>query len=206
MKEAKKIPSMDELKEAIKEAVKNAVKELFKINEDFYFLVLVTPGEAHAPALSAGSTEGLQRTVKKYEEEYEADPDDPDLLTLKWSIADSPYDCWGYEEYFKDVEALFDLRPCIDEFIDIKRKDKARQKEMDEKWEIEHALRMEAMFLAMKELDEEDVFERKTKRKHLFINVAPEWLNVRRTALLLNNDEALKQIIQDDALEADGVE
>ncbi|MCL1992648.1 MAG: DUF4303 domain-containing protein [Spirochaetes bacterium] len=202
-----KVPTAGELKDAIKKAVTNAVRDLFKIEEDFYFLVLFTSGEAHPPALSAGSVEGLERVVKKYVEEYGHDPDEPNLKAdLKWSFADSPYDCWEYEKYFAEVQALFDLRPQIDEFIDITTKDKAREEELSRKWAEEYDLRLGAMVQALAELDAEDVFERKTKRKHLFLNVAPEHLNVRRTALLLNAGEALKQAIEDDALEPDDVE
>ena len=194
-----KIPSMDELKIAIKEAVKNAVKELFKINENFYYLVLTTSGEAHPPTLSAGSSEGLERTVKKYVEEYGYDPHEPDLaLSLKWSFADTPYDCFGYEEYFrdKDIERLFYLRPSVDDCIS--------GKITQEEWDNEYDLRLKAMILALKELDEENVFERKEKRKHLFLNVAPEYLNLREFAQILNEGEALKEVIEDNALEDDG--
>jgi len=182
------IPSMGELKIAIKIAVKNAVTELFKINENFYYLVLITTGEAHPPYLSAGSTEGLEKAYKKYLEDYGYTPDNLKPNDLKWSFADSPYVFFG-EKYFNDVERLFYSRPLMD------------YKSTTEEWNNEYNFRLEAMELALKELDEENVFERKDKRKHLFINVAPDYLNVKNIALRLNNDEALKQVLEDDALE-----
>jgi hypothetical protein len=193
------IPSMDELKIAIKEAVKNTVKELFEINEDFYFLVLVTTGQASPPYLSAVSIEGLKRVVNKYVEEYRYDPNDSDLeISLKWSFADSPYVLFGCEKYFKDVESLFYLRPSLQDRLDGKMTEK--------EWLTEYDLRLEIMLLALKELDEEDVFERSKKRKNCFLNVSPECLNVKRTAFILNNSEIVNQVIKDGGLEEDGVE
>ena len=186
-----KNPSMDELKIAIKIAIKNAVKELFKINENFYYLVLITTGEAHTPYLAAGSTEGLEKAYIKYLEDYGYNPDNIKPSDLKWSFADSPHVIYG-EKYFNDVETLFDLRPLMD------------YKNIEE-WNNEYNFRLKAMELALKELDEENVFERKDKRKHLFINVAPDYLNVKNIALRLNKNEALKQIMEDDALEDDDV-
>jgi len=188
-----KIPSMDELKEAIKIAVRNAVKELFKINENFYYLVLITTGAADFLYLSAGSTEGLEKILKQYVEKYGYNPNNPTLKpSLKWSYADTPYNGFGYEKYFKDVESLFSLRPQMSDFDDLDLEEDI----IDEKCSEEYNLRLKAMELALKELDEEDVFERKGKRKHLLINVSPDYINT--TMLLrLNDAEALKEILTD---------
>ncbi|MCL2378421.1 MAG: DUF4303 domain-containing protein [Defluviitaleaceae bacterium] len=187
------IPSIDELKNAIKDAMRNAVKDLFEINEDFYYLVLATTGEARHPYLCACSYEGLEQTVKKYVDDYGYDYTPQLKADLKWSSADSPYAYFRWDEYFKgkDVETLFYKRPHIDDLT------------MDE-WLEEYELRISAMVAALKELDEEDVFQRKGIRKHMLINVAPNHLNIDETAFLLNNPEALKQALADNALEKDG--
>jgi hypothetical protein len=55
------------------------------------------------------------------------------------------------------------------------------------------------MEAAMKELDEEDIFERKNKRKNMVINVEvmpPSYENTER-ALRLNKKEILKEIMEE---------
>jgi hypothetical protein len=157
----------NELKNELKKAVKNAVSSLFEKNEDFYFLVLVTDEEAHSPILSAWSKE-------KYQE-----IDDKDI---KWSYADSPYFNYG-DIFFREVDILFSQRPQMDLLMS------------EKEWVDEFNFRLYLMEIAMKELDEEDFFERKSKRKDLIINVEvmpPSFANTER-ALRLNSKETLKE-------------
>jgi hypothetical protein len=94
------ILSSNELKQAIKEAVKKSVEDLFKINENFYWLVLITTEEAHPPLLSAWSFEALNK--------YNND------INKKWSYYESPYFNYG-QKYFLKANKLFNLRPVMDE-------------------------------------------------------------------------------------------
>ena len=189
----KNIASFDEIKSEIKKATKAAVKELFVIDEDFYYLVLAMPADARfAPYLCACSTEGLTQTVKKYIEEYGYDPNEPGLEdSLRWSSADSPYAYFGNEKYFKDLQDLYIRRWT------------AVEDDNPDTWEREWLLHSKAIILALKELDNENVFERKNKRKHLLINVAPDHLNVKSTAYILNDKELFEKAIDDNILEDD---
>jgi hypothetical protein len=165
------ISSENELKQEIKDAVQKSVNDLFNINENFYYVVLVTTGEAHSPILSAWSTEALN----KYND-----------IDIKWSYADSPYFNYG-KEYFEKVNRLFSLRPLMNENM------------TENEWNEEYNLRLNAMENAMKELDDENIFERKDKRKNMIINVEvmpPDYENTER-ALRLNNKEILKEILDE---------
>jgi hypothetical protein len=179
-----KNPTFDEIKNAIKKATKAAVGDLFEIDEDFYYLVLATSGDARlTPYLCACSTEGLAQTVSKHIEKYGNEEGLEE--SLRWSSADSPYALFRFDEYFKDLENLYFLRQSnVDD---------------DDDW----IFYSKAMILALKELDIEDVFERKTKRKNLLINIAPDHLNLKSTAFILNDTESLQKAIEDNVLEDD---
>ncbi|MHC6204295.1 DUF4303 domain-containing protein [Breznakiellaceae bacterium SP9] len=166
-----KIPSSGELKSEIKDAVKNTVNDLFKINENFYYLVLITTEEGLPPILSAWSVEAFE----KYNDNH-----------IKWSYADSPYYNYG-GKYFNKVNELFRLRPLMNE------------KMTNEEWNDEFNIRIAAMELALKELDEENIFERQNKNKNMVINVEvipPNYENTKR-ALRLNKKEILKEIMEE---------
>jgi hypothetical protein len=164
--------SANELKEAIKEAVKKSVAELFKTDENFYWLVLITTEEAHPPIISAWSVEALSK--------YNND------IHKKWSYSESPYFNYG-QKYFEKTNELFGLRPEMNE------------KMTDKEWNEEYDFRLSTMEMALKELDEENIFERKTIRKNMVINVEvipPSYENTER-ALRLNNKEILKEIMEE---------
>ena len=149
----------------IANATKNAFIDLFRNNEKFYYCVLITTGEALPPFISAWSWEAFKRT---------ADNDD----NVKWSYADSPYCAYGYEEYFTEVREIFGKRPNIHDLD-------------DELYDKEFDLRLNAMELAMKQLDKEGIFELNQSRKEVYINVEimpPDFSNTER-ALRLNKKE-----------------
>lgn len=164
------LPTENELKLSIKEAVRKTVTQLFKeIDEDFYYLILVTTGEAHVPFLSAWSWEALNRYT------------DEEIQTIKWSYADSPYYLYG-ENFFQKVKELFQQRPAMTTDMS------------DKEWEDEFNLRINAMETALKELDEENVFDRTVRRRNMIINVEvtpPDYTNTHR-AIRLNPKEILK--------------
>jgi hypothetical protein len=130
------VPSANKLKREIKDAVQKSVNDLFNGNENFYYIVLVTTEEAHSPILSAWSTEAFN----KYND-----------INIKWSYADSPYFNYG-KEYFDKINKLFSLRPLLNENT------------TENEWNEEYNLRLNAMENAMKELDDENIFERKDNK------------------------------------------
>lgn len=94
-------PTRADLVEALEAATGAAVKRLFRehAGEHFYYVALVTTGEALAPVLSAWSTEALDQAA--------AEAQGPDARAeLEWSYADSPYHAYG-EDLFGEVRRLF---------------------------------------------------------------------------------------------------
>uniref|UniRef100_UPI003BF8C49E DUF4303 domain-containing protein n=1 Tax=Stenotrophomonas sp. CASM106 TaxID=3111508 RepID=UPI003BF8C49E len=77
------IPTQDMLRDALISAIRTAVAELKETDEHFYYVALMTTGEALAPVLCAWSSEALQRTADA-PFPLEASSD------LKWSCIDAP--------------------------------------------------------------------------------------------------------------------
>jgi hypothetical protein len=169
------------LSEAIERATRLAVHKLFAEHpESFYYLSLITTGEAHAPFLTAWSEEALDEEAKRQGL--------PSTDLLKWSYADSPYTCYG-EEFFGEVNRLFDERPSMD------------HTRTEEEWSTEFDLRLTAMEAAMKRLDEQGLFGRGPNRDQLVINVEvmpPDRTNTQR-AIRLNPKGALVEWLKEAA-------
>jgi hypothetical protein len=152
---------------AIEKAAKSAFMKLFANKERYYYCVLLTTEDGLAPFISAWSIEALERLANEHSIEY--------AKVRKWSYADSPYYNFG-GEYFQTVKQLFNQRPNIDELN-------------DDSWAKELSIRLSAMEIAMKNLDDEGIFGINQPRENIYINVElmpPNSLNTER-ALRLNN-------------------
>ncbi|GHS90175.1 hypothetical protein FACS189487_11540 [Campylobacterota bacterium] len=160
---------MDRLVDEISNAARKAFIDLFKNKESYYYCVLLTTGEAHAPYISAWSWEALARESEKQSN------------LLKYSYADSPYCLYGYDDYFSRVVEMFDERPAMD-FNDEKG------------WDIEFNFRYNAMISALKRLDDEGLFSLNQARDKLLLNVEimdeSEDILI-NSAKLFNNSEAV---------------
>jgi hypothetical protein len=171
-------PSQAELIDAIELATRQAVNELFAQHaEQFYYLTLITGGEALSPVLSAWSVEALERAIS-----IAADKDEA-RFNLEWCYASSPYFCFG-EEYFREVERLFDLRPDIDSFKD----------DSEESWQAEYELRLGAMEEALARLDRTGMFGIGEARNRIVVNaevMPPDYSNTVR-AQRLNPPAAIR--------------
>jgi hypothetical protein len=169
------IPTERDLADAIEIAARRAIASLFREHpERFYYLSLITTGEAHPPTLAAWSVEALEIAVRRdaYPEKARWD--------LKWSYAESPYFCYG-EDNFGDVRRLFSLRPKISPAM------------TNEEWNQEYAVRVRAMETAMKCLDQEGIFGVGPERLAIVVNVEvmpPDYTNAER-ARRLNPPDAL---------------
>ncbi|MFN4121575.1 DUF4303 domain-containing protein [Acidovorax sp.] len=165
-------PTQSELAEAIATATRSAVLDLFREHrETFYYVTLITTGEAHPPFLVAWSQEALASEAEKGEP--------GDECYLKWSYAESPYMCYG-DQHFVEVNRLFGLRPRMTSGM------------TSAEWDAEFDSRLDAMEVAMKQLDDEGVFGRGDTRASLFINVEvmpPDITNTER-ALRLNREDS----------------
>ncbi|MGC7560399.1 DUF4303 domain-containing protein [Pasteurella sp. PK-2025] len=152
----------------IKKAIICSVKELFKQhpNENFYYISLITSGEAYSPILSAWSHEALSQQASSEEEK----------ILIKWSYADSPYTMYK-NDFFYEVEEIFNRRDKNNISVE------------------EFNFRINAMTEAMKEADIDGIFGEGSKRLSLLINVEvmpPDKTNIER-AIQLNpkNSEIL---------------
>ncbi|MFC7329925.1 DUF4303 domain-containing protein [Marinactinospora rubrisoli] len=147
---AASVPTEADLAHAVYRAARAAVADLFREypGHTFYYCVLVTPGEAYGPALSAWSTEALAEAAHR----TGADPD-----ALRWSYADSPFCCYG-ERYLAPVRELFDARPQVFELP-------------EEDGDSEYELRLRAMETAVARLDRDGLFGSGAQRAAVLVNV-----------------------------------
>jgi hypothetical protein len=166
-------PTAEELEAAIATAARLAIASLFQSHPGrYYYLVLVTTGEAAYPFLSAWSEEALSEVAS-----HASDPAAQE--EMRWSYADSPFCCYGLE-YFEGVKALFAGRPRMDP--------SGPASAWHEEWQV----RVDAMANALAALDAEGLFGAGSERHRIFINVEvapPDDTNVER-AVLLNPAEA----------------
>jgi hypothetical protein len=172
------VPTRDEMIDAITIAARSAVSELFRNYPDhrFYYCSLITSGAGHAPALSAWSRESLVRRA------YELALEPEELVSLKWSHADSPFVCYG-DHHFEPVRRLFEMRPGL------------QADGPQDAWDAEVELRIEVMEAAMARLDAEGLFGTGTKRAEIVIIVEvmpPDYTNTQR-AFRLNPRAALEE-------------
>jgi hypothetical protein len=178
-----KLPTQKELSAALERATRLALEKLFsEHSETFYYVSLITTGEAHAPFLSAWSREALAAEAKNQGLTSEE--------LLKWSYADSPYSIFG-EEFFEEVNRLFDQRPLIDGTLD-----------KNERY-AEFEFRLSAMETAMKRLDEKGMFGHGLERAKVVVAVEvmpPDRTNTERV-LRLNPPEALVEWLSEIAEE-----
>jgi hypothetical protein len=176
-------PSKWELVDAIAAAARSAIAALFREHpgEHFYYCALVTSGEAIAPSLTAWSKEALDAAVSQC-------GDDPSARAeLKWSYADSPYYCYG-DENFSEVRRLFDAFSVPDASD-------------EDAWRASYTLRMSAMEDALARLDQSGLFGTGSRRAGIVINVEsmpPDHTNVER-ALRMNPRAALEDWLREAA-------
>ena len=170
-------PELQPLVEAIFEATQKAFLKLFENGEHYYYCVLLTTGEALPPCIAAWSVEALERLVKK-----KSIPEE-EIPYYKYSFADSPYYAFGYEEYFRQVEQLFEERDSLMDYNN------------EEQWDKEYNLRLAAMVYAMKKLDETGIFALNQVREQVYINVElmpPDDTDIER-ALYFNKAENIEE-------------
>jgi hypothetical protein len=176
--------TFDKLVLEIAKASEKAFQKLFENGERYYYCALITTGEAFSPFISAWSWEALQRETDKLTNPEES-------KYIKWSYADSPYMCFG-EEYFKNVDKLFDKLPHIDSFLGDNK---------PEKWEQQYDFRLKAMEQALKQVDSMGIFSKNQPRKDVYINVEvmpPDETNTKR-ALRLNQKEDITMWLEEAA-------
>lgn len=175
------IPTEEDLTKSITDATRKAVNELFNKYSDhhFYYIALITSGDAQSPALTAWSKEALQSELEKIK--------DAELLDLKWSYADSPFFPVG-ENYFTEVKRLFSDRP------DMNPNDQ-------DQWQEEYNLRLRSMEKAIIDLNKEGLFGFGEERNHIVVNVEvmpPDESNTFR-AKKLNNESCLTEWLEEAA-------
>ncbi|MNO50755.1 hypothetical protein D3C76_411400 [compost metagenome] len=161
----------------IADAARRSFCTLFENGERYYYCTLFTTEEGHAPSISAWSWEALDIEAARQREESSTSESKMAEL-IKWSYADSPYCCFR-DENFDDVKQLFMERPSLTEL------------EADES-NHEFDVRLKAMELAMKMLDDEGMFAFNQPRESVCVLVEvmpPDEINT-EIALRLNRLES----------------
>ncbi len=140
--------------EVLYTAVEKSFTSLFKEHggEHFYYCTLVM-ADAETPCISAQSEESLKRYMN------DGKISESEILDYKWSWADSPYCAYGYDEYFGEVEELFDK--CFRELLDSDCDDDELDREY-QNW-------FNAMETVMKMLDEKGLFGTGKERGNVFV-------------------------------------
>lgn len=158
-------------------AARMCFNTLFENGERYYYCTLYTTGEGHAPSLSAWSWEALEVEVAKQRDKSGIRGSSIAEL-IKWSYADSPYCCF-MDENFEYVKQLFNERPSREEL-----EDDARNREFE--------LRLKAMEVAMKLLDDEGLFALNQPRESVcvLVEVMPPDKKNTDIALRLNRAES----------------
>ena len=176
------ISTKHQLVESIRLACKEVVSSLFNKNESFYYIALITDGEAHSPFLSAWSHEALNTYLTENKIEINSE----DAFDVKWFYGNSPYSFYDNQS-FNNVNELFKLRPKMDENMS------------NEEWDSEFNFRISAMENALKELDEEGFFGQNEERDKIMINievVPPDETNTER-AIRLNPKKAIEEWLEE---------
>jgi hypothetical protein len=174
------VPSEDELTGAIEVAARAALTDLFAAHpENFYYVSLITTGEAHPPVLSAWSTEALEAAAITTGR-LSAD--------LKWSYADSPYFGFG-EQHFNEVKSLFSRRPQMNFAVGRAI------------WETEYDARLRCIERSLRQLDSQGLFGVGERRLGVVINaevMPPDASNTER-AIRLNPRGSLAEWLEEAA-------
>jgi len=161
----------------IARAARMSFRTLFENGERFYYCTLFTTEEGHAPSISAWSWEALEREAVRQGVGSDT-PESTITELIKWSYADSPYCCFR-DENFDNVKQLFMERPPIPEL-----EDDERNRELE--------LRLKAIELAMRMLDDEGVFALNQLRESVCVLVEvmpPDEINT-EIALRLNRADS----------------
>lgn len=171
----------EKLVSVLENAVEQALTKLFKEHrENYYYITLTTFGECVCPVISAWSVEALEREASK------SKTPETERQYLKWDYASSPYYAFGYDEFFGEAVALYDVRTAeLDDDDDV-----AYKNEMD--------IRLNCMEQAMRNLDKKGLFGQGEKRLGIVINaeyMPPDNDNVER-AKRLNPEDALKEWLE----------
>mgnify|MGYP004450359103 CR=1 FL=1 len=162
------------LVELIENATEKALIELFKNNEHYYYISLITTGEGLCPFISAWSHEALEKA---------SNGDEDERYYLKWAYDESPYFDYG-GQFFGEVKKEFENRK---EFL-------TEQNYLDE---VE--IRINSMEQALMNLDMKGLFGKGEKRKSIVVNaefMPPDYTNTLR-AQRINPPEAIVEWLEE---------
>ena len=158
-------------------AARKTFLKLYRNGKRYYYCTLYTTGEGHTPSSSAWSREALEREATN--QAIDSNISQPEMAALiKWSYANSPYCDFGGEN-FSNVRQCLNERPS---FYDLTGKE----------WQQELTIRLKAMELAIKKLDEEGLFALNQTRDSIciLVEVMPQEEINTEIALRLNNQSS----------------
>lgn len=155
------------------------IKQLFSdYKEQFYYCSLIKLDNS-SPFLSAWSFEALERVI------HNNKANDDEKKLYKWSYADSPYCAYKYDEYFLDVQKIYEERMA--------------HIHSESDYKTEEIFWLDSMEKAMSILDENGLFGVGEKRLQIVINaevMPPDFSNTER-ALRLNPKRALTEWLEE---------
>ena len=172
-------------------AAKKGFTSLFsQHHEHFYYCALIMM-EIATPCIGAISEESLEQVLN---DNYSDRKDRNEIRTaIKWSYADSPYIGFGFEEYFQEVDKLFN-------------NDIWSEKLACEEYEQRVNDWISIMVDVMRELDKKGVFSSNVDRSNLFINAElqpPDSSTNLDNARALNDDAIFSKWFEDNKDEYD---
>ncbi|MCI9541174.1 MAG: DUF4303 domain-containing protein [Lachnospiraceae bacterium] len=147
IRDIRDVENLLQLKKALYTAIKSILMDLYQNQEHYYYITLVSDGDAHTPCISAWSYEALARSASSEEEK----------ALIKWSYADSPYCCHRQEE-FAEVDRLLQERSDICTWKGVP-------------FDIEYENRYMLMEEIMQQLDKEGLFAINQARKEVVVLV-----------------------------------
>ncbi len=177
----------------LENAAERSFRSLFEnTGEKFYYCSLIMSEEC-TPFISAWSEEALERLMLQMqikENDYETKNE-----IYRWSYADSPYCAYGFDDYFQNVDKLFQKRLSTSL--------------SDDEYIMELEIWINSMEEAMRILDYKGLFGNGKARKSVLINaeiMPSDDSTIDRTRRLnpkIIFDQWLKCTLQDEIMELD---
>lgn len=158
------------LKELIT-ATENSFRMLFRNNKEKFYYCSLIMSEVSVPYISAWSEEALERLM--LEKKVKENDFETKNQIYRWSYADSPYCAYGFDDFFQNVDKLFQKR--FNAFLS------------DEAYQIECQLWINSMEETMRILDNKGIFGIGEVRNNVLINaeiMPPDDSNIDRAERL----------------------
>ncbi|WP_295219625.1 DUF4303 domain-containing protein [Ruminococcus sp.] len=168
-----------ELEKMLTNSAGKCIKQLFHDHKEQFYYCAFIKLENSTPFISAWSFEALEHVI------HDNQVNDAEKKMYKWSYADSPYCAYQYDDYFLDIQKIYEER--------------ISQIHSESDYIAEELFWLNSMEKAMSNLDKMGLFGVGEKRLQIVINVEvmpPDFSNTER-ALRLNPRLALTEWLEE---------